>query len=272
VARPNKLLIVSTSPSGRVAQRIKHVTTQAGLRAVVYGLGEVSEITPRELEGAVVLPRIAPEYNAQAIPKLAQLEVMGARLVNRAESWAVSRDKWKSYLSFEAQNVPTPKSLLYPEATYDECVRALGSSLLFKPIDGTHGEGIVIVSDEQDLPAKTGIVQQYIKESAGTDLRVFVVGDKVVGAMKRVAAAGEFRANLHQGATAVSVMVDAPTGAAAIRAASALGLEVAGVDIVISSRGAMVLEANPSPGLGIEKYVGPVIVPEMIALIAKIDV
>jgi ribosomal protein S6--L-glutamate ligase len=271
-SRPNKLLIISTSPGGRVARRIKDVAIQAGLQTAIYGIDEVSAITQRELEGAVILPRIAPEYNAQAIAVLAQLEAMGAHIVNSAESWVGSRDKWKSYLLFEAQNVPTPKSFLYPETTYDECVRALGGILLFKPIDGTHGEGIVIVSSEEELWGKTGIVQQYIQESAGVDMRVFVVGDKVVGAMRRVAAAGEFRANLHQGASATSVVIDPATSAIAVRAAKVLGLDIAGVDIVMSATGAMVLEANPSPGLGIEEYTGPIIVPEIIAFIKKIEI
>lgn len=252
-----------------MAGRIKDVATQAGLAVTVYGLDRASDITEHELDGAVVLPRIAPEHNERAIPELARLEDMGAHLINKSRSWATSRDKWQANLIFEEQGVPTPKSLLYPKTTYDECARLLGLPFLFKPIDGTHGEGISIVTSEQDLQSKKGIVQQYIQESTGTDTRVFVVGNKVVGAMKRVAGAGEFRANLHQGASATSVEVDPVTSAIAVQATAALGLDIAGVDIVMSSRGALVLEANPSPGLGIEAYVGPTIIPAMIAMILK---
>lgn len=251
-----QLIILSTSPNGRVAHRLSDIAKSTGISVEIQSLDDAKTLLQRPLAGVVVLPRIAPAHNQQAVKLLFDLQKRGARIINAPDSWELSRDKWKSYSAFSEYGVPTPKTLLYPELAYDGYVYMLGSPFIFKPISGTHGEGIKIIWREEDLPAELGIMQEYIEESAGTDIRVVVVGDKVVAAMRRIAQAGEFRANLHQGATAETIESSDVINNTAVSASRSLGLDVAGVDIVMSANGPLVLEANPSPGLGIEAYTG----------------
>lgn len=268
---PRTLLIVSTAPHGRVAARIQDVATAAGFHADVCGLDQARFLTEQSLADTIILPRIAPEYNTTALPILIELERKGAQLINSAMSWDTSRDKWKTYLTFQNHSVPTPNSRLYPETSYSQCRDLLGNPFLLKPLDGTHGEGIIIVHYEADLHGKKGIAQQYVQAAAGKDIRVIVVGNRVIAAMERTARSGDFRANLHQGATASDVTIDAKTKEIAVRGARSLGLDIAGVDIIMSPNGPMVLEANPSPGLRIERYAGDIVVPAMIDWISRLD-
>ncbi len=142
-------------------------------------------------------------------------------------------------------------------------IESVGSTpLVMKLLQGTQGQGIVlaetrkaaesVMSAFRQLDADI-MVQEYIKESSGTDIRAFVVGNRVVAAMKRVAPKGEFRSNLHRGATVEKITLTSQENQIAIRAASILGLSIAGVDLMRSDRGPLILEVNSSPGLqGIE--------------------
>lgn len=259
-----RLIILSTSPSGRVARRLYDAAMHAGISVEIQSLEGARDLLELSLSDVTILPRIAPAHNQQAVQLLSKLQEKGAHIINAPQTWDVSRDKWQSYVAFAKFGVPTPHTLLFPGANYDDYVDALGSPSIFKPLSGTHGEGIKIIRRQEDLPTEPGIIQEYIEESVGTDLRVVVVGGRVVAAMKRIAQEGEFRANLHQGATAETVEPDEAVSRAAIDACKSLGLDVAGVDIVMSARGPLVLEANPSPGFGIEAYTGTSVAGAMI--------
>lgn len=262
-----RLIILSTSPEGRVAKRIHESAKNAGLQSRICTLDEAANFSDDELRSSIILPRIAPHANTQGVRALRTLESRGATVINSAASWIISRNKWESYQAFNKANVPTPSTMIVPSEQYETYVKNLGTPFIFKPREGTHGEGIEIIHTANDLKAKEGLAQEYIAEADGSDIRVFVVGDNAVAAMKRTASAGDFRANLHQGATGENFDIDEQLERVAVAASTSLGLDIAGVDIVLSHKGPLVLEVNPSPGLGIEAYTGSSVVDEMINLV-----
>jgi ribosomal protein S6--L-glutamate ligase len=262
-----QLIILSTSPEGRVAEHIHERAKNAGVQSRICTLKEVAFIEDDELRNSIILPRIAPHMNLQGIEVLGVLEARGASIINSAISWSVSRDKWESFRAFSKANVPTPITMPVPGKSYEIYVKNLGNPFIFKPREGTHGEGIEIIDSPRNLVGKDGIAQQYIAEASGSDIRVFVVGDRAVVTMKRTAAGDDFRANLHQGGRGEKFEIDEQLERVAVTASKSLGLMIAGVDIVLSDNGPLVLEANPSPGLGIEKYTGYSVVDEIVEFI-----
>ena len=265
-----QLIILSTSPEGRVAKHIYERARDAGMHARICTLEDAAHFKEDEIHRSIILPRIAPHLNMEGIQILSTLEARGANIINSAASWGVSRDKWESFQAFNAAQVPTPATMVVPGEAYDSYVNNLGSLFIFKPREGTHGEGIQIIRASSELIGKEGIAQQYIAESSGSDIRVFVVGDKAVVAMKRTATGDDFRANLHQGATGEKFEVDEQLERVAVAASKSLGLTIAGVDIVLSNNGPLVLEVNPSPGLGIEKYTSYSVVDKIIEFIKSL--
>lgn len=249
-----QLIILSTSPEGRVAKRICERAIDAGVHARICTLEEATHLKDDEIHRSIILPRIAPYLNMEGVQTLNILEMRGANIINPAASWKISRDKWESFQAFSDTQVPTPVTMIVPGEVYESYIENLGSPFIFKPREGTHGEGIEIIRASSELVGKVGVAQQYITESSGSDIRVFVIGDKAVVAMKRTAAGTDFRANLHQGATGEKFAINEQLEHVAVAASKSLGLAIAGVDIVLSNNGPLVLEVNQSPGLGIEKY------------------
>jgi ribosomal protein S6--L-glutamate ligase len=215
-----------------------------------------------------VIPRIAASITFYGTAVLRQFEMMGVFPVNESVSISRSRDKLRSLqiLSRKGLGMPITGFARSPDDV-DDVIRMIGGPpLVVKLLEGTQGIGVILAetrsASESLIDAFLGMevntmVQEYIKEAEGSDIRCFVVGNKVVAAMKRQAKEGEFRSNLHRGGTACSVKITPAERKTAVAAAKTLGLNVAGVDMLRSSRGPLIMEVNSSPGLeGIEKASG----------------
>jgi ribosomal protein S6--L-glutamate ligase len=216
-----------------------------------------------------VIPRIGASITFYGAAVVRQLEMMGVFCVNDSVAITRARDKLRSLqlLSKKGIGMPVTGFAHSLDEIQDLIKMAGGVPLVIKFLEGTQGIGVVLVETakaarsviEAFLGLKVNImVQEYIKESSGADVRCFVVGDKVVGAMKRQSKSPEeFRSNLHRGGQASAVEITEEERTMAIRAAHIIGLNVAGVDIVRSNRGPLIIEVNASPGLeGIEKATG----------------
>ena len=216
-----------------------------------------------------VIPRIGASINFYGAAVVRQLEMMGVFCVNDSVAITRARDKLRSLqlLSKKGIGMPITGFAHSLDEIQDLIKMAGGVPLVIKFLEGTQGIGVVLVEStkaarsviEAFLGLKVNImVQEYIKEASGADIRCFVVGDKVVSAMKRQSKSPEeFRSNLHRGGSASAVEITEEERTMAIRAAHIIGLNVAGVDIVRSNRGPLIIEVNASPGLeGIEKATG----------------
>ena len=211
-----------------------------------------------------IIPRIGASNTFYGTAVVRQFETMNCFCVNPSISISNSRDKLRSMqiLAEAGINMPVTGFASHTK-DIEGVIESVGSTpLVMKLLQGTQGQGIVlaetrkaaesVMSAFRQLDADI-MVQEYIKESSGTDIRAFVIGNRVVAAMKRVAPEGEFRSNLHRGATVEKITLTSEENQIAIRAASILGLKIAGVDLMRSNRGPLILEVNSSPGLqGIE--------------------
>ena len=212
----------------------------------------------------VVIPRIGNSITFYGAAVLRQFEMMGVVTINDSLSITRSRDKLRSMqlLSKRGVGLPITGFADYPDDINDLISMVGGPPLVIKLLEGTQGIGVVLVETTQAatsvIEAFLGMqahimVQEYINEADGMDIRCFVIGNKVVAAMKRQAPPGEFRSNLHRGGHASLVKISAEERQMAIKAAQIMGLNVAGVDLIRSSNGPLVMEVNSSPGLtGIE--------------------
>lgn len=211
-----------------------------------------------------VIPRIGASNTFYGTAVLRHMETMGMYALNESIAIARSRDKFRSLQLLARKGIAMPLTgfAQSPDNTEDLIQMVGGAPLVIKLLEGTQGKGVVFADSHQSAVSIINafkemhaniLVQEYIKESRGTDIRCFVIGDKVVAAMKRQAKEGEFRANVHQGGKAMKVKLSTQERAVAIAAAKTMGLKVAGVDLVRSNHGPLVLEINSSPGLeGIE--------------------
>jgi ribosomal protein S6--L-glutamate ligase len=228
-----------------------------------------------------IIPRIGASVTFYGTAVVRQFEMMGLFTANDSQAIARSRDKLRALQLLSRVGVGLPVTG-FARDTRDTrgLLEALGGApLIIKLVEGTQGKGIVLA--ETDQTAETVIdsfrqlranilVQEFIREADGCDIRAFVVGTRVVGAMMRRAKDGEFRANLHRGGTAEEIKLEPEERKMATRAARALGLGVAGVDLLRSNHGPVVLEVNSSPGLeGIEKATGKDIAGEIIRYLEK---
>ena len=220
----------------------------------------------RDLDAAI--PRIGTQSTFYGTAVLRQLEMMGVYTPNSSDAVLRARDKLRSLQMLAAQGIAMPVTVFgdNPDDT-DDLLTMLGEPPhIIKLNEGSQGTGVVLAekrsASQSVIEAFRGLyanflVQEFIAEAKGRDLRCFVVGGKVVAAMQREAGAGDFRANLHRGGSAERVTLSAAEKRIAVQAADALGLSVAGVDLLRSDRGPLVLEVNASPGLeGIEATTG----------------
>lgn len=212
-----------------------------------------------------VIPRIGASITAYGTAVVRQFETTGAYCINRSEAISASRDKLYAHqiLAREGIGMPTTAFASSPKDN-DALISLMGTPpIILKLLESTQGKGVVlaetkkaaesVISAFRNLNADF-LVQQFVKEAAGEDVRCLVIGNKVVASMKRKAAADDFRSNLHQGGSASNVRITKQEREVAIRAAKALGLGFAGVDLLRSESGPKVLEVNSSPGLeGIER-------------------
>lgn len=215
-----------------------------------------------------VIPRIGASITAYGLAVLRQFEMMGTFPLNESVAIGRSRDKLRSLqlLSRKGIGLPLTSFAHHVDNTRDLINLVGGAPLVVKLLEGTQGKGVVLAETVKaaesviDAFRELGadfLVQEFIKEAGGSDVRCFVVGGKVVAAMERRAKEGEFRSNLHRGGTAVLTRLTAAERAAAVKAAKTMGLNVAGVDLLRSASGPLVMEVNSSPGLeGIETATG----------------
>jgi ribosomal protein S6--L-glutamate ligase len=228
-----------------------------------------------------VIPRIGASITFFGTAVLRQFEMIGSYPVNESVAISRSRDKLRSLQLLSRKNIglPTTGFASQPQDIPDLIDMVGGAPLVIKLLEGTQGIGVVLAETRQAaesvIEAFMGLeshimVQEYIKEAGGADIRCLVIGDKVIAAMKRQAKAGEFRSNLHRGGTASLVKLTAAERATAVKAAKTMGLNVAGVDILRSNHGPLVMEVNSSPGLeGIEGATGKDVANEIILFIEK---
>lgn len=221
-----------------------------------------------ELDLHAIIPRIGASVTFYGTAVVRQFEVAGVYTVTESQALARSRDKLRTLQLLSREGVGLPITGFARSSHDVEGVIDLvgGAPVIIKLLEGTQGVGVVLAETRKAAESVIGafqqldaniLVQEYIKESAGADIRALVVGGRVVAAMERRAAPGEFRSNLHRGGTASPVKLTTRERNTAIRAARVMGLGVAGVDLLRSARGPVVMEVNSSPGLeGIETSTG----------------
>lgn len=228
-----------------------------------------------------IIPRIGASVSFYGAAVVRQFEMMGVYSLNESVAITRSRDKLRALqlLSRKGIGLPVTGFANSPDDTEDLLKVVGGAPVVIKLLEGTQGVGVVLAETKKAassvIEAFRGLkanfmVQEFIAEAKGADIRCFVVGDKVVAAMKRQGKEGEFRSNLHRGGTASLVKITPEERSTAVRSARVMGLNVAGVDLLRSNHGPVVLEVNSSPGLeGIEEATGKDIAGMIVQFIEK---
>ena len=228
-----------------------------------------------------IIPRIGASITFFGCAVVRQFEMMDVYCVNESVAISRSRDKLRSLQLLARKGIGLPVTGFACSTKYTNDLIGMvgGAPLVVKFIEGTQGIGVVLAENTQAaqsvIEAFQGLkanilVQEYIKEAQGSDIRCLVVGGKVIAAMKRSAAKGEFRSNLHRGGTAIPIKITPEERSTAVRAAKIMGLNVCGVDLLRSNHGPVVMEVNSSPGLeGIEKATGLKIAVQIVEFIEK---
>jgi len=235
----------------------------------------------QKLEGIdAIIPRIGASVTFYGTAVVRQFELMGAFSAVTSQAIVRSRDKLRSLQILSKNGLGMPKTAFtnFSKGGEKQLIEQVsGAPVIIKLLEGTQGLGVVLAETKKaaqsvveafhGLKARI-IVQEYIKEAKGADIRAFIVNGKVVGAMKRQGAEGEFRSNLHRGGEATVIKLSRAEKQAALNAAKALGLDVAGVDMLQSLRGPLILEVNSSPGLeGIEGATGVNVAAEIVKFV-----
>ena len=243
----------------RVIDPLRCYMTIASQRPTIHYKGE-------ELKDFdAIIPRIGASITFYGTAVIRQFEMMGVYSINESVAISRSRDKLRSLQLLARKGIGLPVTGFAHSTKFTKDLITLvgGAPLVIKLLEGTQGIGVVLTETdkaaESVIEAFRGLkenilVQEFIKEAGGADLRCFVIGDKVVAAMKRQGGEGEFRSNLHRGGNASVARLTPEERLTAVRAAKIMGLNVAGVDLLRSNHGPVVMEVNSSPGLeGIEK-------------------
>ncbi|MCE2944144.1 MAG: 30S ribosomal protein S6--L-glutamate ligase [Lysobacteraceae bacterium] len=276
---PTKIALLSRNPALYSSQRLVEAARQRGCTVrVLDPLRCALKVAPGAFEVRykgkplprfdAVIPRIGHSVTFHGTAVLRHFELMGVATPSTSDAILAARDKLRSHQVLAAEGIDLPVTAFgdSPDDT-PALIELVGPAPhVVKLNEGTQGSGVVLAQDEAAsrsvIEAFRGLyanflVQEFVAEAKGADLRCFVVGDEVVAAMQRRAAPGDFRANLHRGGKAVLVRLSEAERDVAIRAARILGLGVAGVDLLRSRRGPLLLEVNSSPGLeGIEAASG----------------
>jgi ribosomal protein S6--L-glutamate ligase len=233
------------------------------------------------LQVDAIIPRIGASNTFYGTAVVRQFEMMGVFVANESQAISRSRDKLRSLQLLARDGVGLPVTGCAHSTKDIDGVISLagGTPLVVKLIEGTQGVGVILAETKKAAQAVIEafrgldaniLVQEYIKEAGGSDVRCFVVGGRVVATMKRQAAPGEFRSNLHRGGSAQSVKITPEERSTAVRAAKTMGLNIAGVDVLRSNHGPVVMEVNSTPGLeGIEKATGIDVAGKIIEFIEK---
>lgn len=271
-----KIAILSRNRKLYSTRRLVEAAEKKGHEAIVYDTlkcyMDVTTMRPsvkykgEAITGVdAVIPRIGASITTYGLAVLRQFEVMGVFPLNESVAIGRSRDKFRAMQLLARKGLGLPVTGFAHDVsnTQDLIDMVGGAPLVVKLLEGTQGRGVVLAETHKaaecvidafrELKANF-LVQEYIKESGGTDIRCLVVGDKVVASMKRQAKEGEFRSNLHRGGTGNMAKITPEERSTAVRAARIMGLNVAGVDLLRSNHGPVVIEVNSSPGLeGIER-------------------
>lgn len=273
-----KIAILSNGSGNYSTKRLKEVAVQRGheVKIIKYRdcYASIEQNNPTvSYKGEdlgkfdAIIPRIAAHMTKYGTAIVRQLEMQGVYTVSSSISITRSRDKLRSLQLLAKAGVGIPKTVVSRNsADIDNLIDKLGGTpVIIKLARGTHGNGVVLAETKKAaksvlqafyLTNEDGtniLIQEFIKESAGTDIRAFVVGGRVVASMKRQSLDDDFRSNLHKGGSGMAVKLTLEERKMAVKAAKAMGLNIAGVDLMRSERGPLVLEVNASPGFGIEK-------------------
>lgn len=285
-----KIAVLSRNPKLYSTKRLVEAAEKRGHEVVVLDHIACSVVAAhnspkifykgKELVGIdAIIPRIGSSVTFYGTAVVRQFEMMGTFSVNSSVAIVRSRDKLRSLQIFSRHDIGIPKTVFahHPKDIDNLIYQVGGTPCVIKLLQGTQGIGVVLAETKKAaksvIEAFWGLnshmlVQEFIAEAGGADIRAFVVNGKVVGAMKRQGAEGEFRSNLHRGGHATTVKLSRAEKKMALDAAKAMGLNVAGVDMIQSNRGPLILEVNSSPGLeGIEKSTGLDIAGEIIKFI-----
>lgn len=276
-----KIAILSNGTGNYSTKRLKEVAKERGHEVKVIKYREcyasIEQSNPTvSYRGEdlgkfdAIIPRIASYMTRYGTAIVRQLEMQGVYTVSSSLAINRSRDKLRSMQVLAKAGVGIPKTVVSRNSTdIDDLIEKLGGTpVIIKLARGTHGNGVVLAESKKAaksvlqafyLSNEDGtnvLLQEFVEESAGTDIRALVVGGRVVASMKRQSLDDDFRSNLHKGGEGTIVKLTDEERKMAIRAARAMGLNVAGVDMMRSKRGPLVLEVNASPGFGIEKVTG----------------
>ncbi len=246
----------------RVIDHVRcNIVIEKGLPRIYYAGERLRNID-------AIIPRIGASVTFHGVAIIRQFEMMNVFSVTSSEALLCSRDKLRCLQLLAMANLGVPKTV-FTDFTMDagSIVNAAGGvPLVIKLLEGTHGLGVILAETKNTAESvieafnrikERIIVQEFISEAKGADIRAFVVDGEIVAAMKRRARPGEFRSNLHRGGTSIHIKLTQAEIDTALKAVEVLGLDVAGVDMLESDRGPLVLEVNPSPGLeGITKTTG----------------
>lgn len=274
-----KIAILSKGPGNYSTKRLKEEAIKRGHEVEVINYvqceARIEKSNPvviyngEALSGFdAIIPRIASSYTRYGTAVVRQFEMQGVFTTASSIAIVRSRDKLRSIQLLARAGIGIPKTIFSRGiADSDTIVEEVGGPpVIIKLARGTHGRGVVLAETKKaarsvlqgfslmDDDGTNILLQEYIAESAGTDIRAFVVGGQVVASMKRQSLTDDFRSNLHQGGEGTVVKLTEEERKVAIKAARAMGLSICGVDMMRSNRGPLVLEVNSSPGFGIEKY------------------
>lgn len=286
------ITVLSRGPNLYSTRRLVEAIEQRGHQASVINYLKSYVVTEKDnpeihYEGKrlgsidAIIPRIGASATFYGTAIVRQFEMMHIFSANSSQSIVRSRDKLRTLQILSRSKVGMPKTCFArtPENKKDLIRHIGGAPLVIKLLEGTQGVGVLLAQTNKEAESiletfyglKVNIlIQEFIREANGSDIRVFVVDGKVVGAMKRQAPEGEFRSNLHRGGTAMAIKLTDQEEETAIMAAKALNLHIAGVDLLPSVRGPLVMEVNSSPGLeGIEKTTGNDIASEIVTFIER---
>lgn len=275
-ANPNQVLREAIKKRGHIP-----LTYKVG-KCQMFFHGRKSEIlyNNKKINNCdVLIPRVSVNRDVDLeISIIKQFQVMGTPVLNEYLPVARAKNKLRTLQILTKNNVPVPKTIVVRKLEFiDEAIKKIGGyPVILKTPFGTWGAGVVLVESRRSMYSALDIIwknlstniiliQEYVAEASGTDYRAFVVGDKVVASMKRVAKTGDFRSNLHLGGEGIKVKLTEEEERLAVRATQALGLKISGVDILRSNKGPLIMEVNAQPGItGITSVTGVDVAAEIV--------